>query len=186
MIEAVRTRRSVRKFTGRDVEDEFVLQLLESARLAPSGHNTQPWRFIVVRSPETKRALAKAARGQSWMEAAPVFIVCVADVRCRIQDEPGLEVNETSPQFALKQVIRDTAIAVEHVVLEAESLGLGTCWVAWYEQADVRPILGIPADKFVVAILPLGYPAETPGERPRKKLEEIVMFEKWEERSGKA
>ena len=184
MIEAVRTRRSVRKFTGRDVEDEVVLQLLESARLAPSGHNTQPWRFIVVRSPEAKRALAKAAHGQSWMEAAPVFIVCVADVRCRIQDEPGLEVNETSPQFALKQVIRDTAIAVEHAVLEAEALG--TCWVAWYEQADVRPILGIPADKFVVAILPLGYPAETPGERPRKKLDEIVMFEKWEGKAGKA
>ena len=94
--------------------------------------------------------------------------------------------NETSPHFALKQVIRDTAIAVEHVVLEAQNLGLGTCWVGWYEQADVRPILGIPADKFVVAILPLGYPAETPGERPRKKLDEIVMFEKWEERSGKA
>ncbi len=186
MIEAVRTRRSVRKFTGRNVEDEVVLQLLESARVAPSGHNTQPWRFIVVRSPEAKRALAKAAHGQSWMEAAPVFIVCVADVRCRIQDEPGLEVNETSPQFALKQVIRDTAIAVEHAVLEAESLGLGTCWVAWYEQKDVRPILGIPPDRFVVAILPLGYPAETPGERPRKKLDEIVMFEKWEEKPGKA
>ena len=186
MIEAIRTRRSVRKFTGKNVEDEIVLQLLESARVAPSGHNTQPWRFIVVRSPETKRTLAKAAHGQSWMEAAPVFIVCVADVRCRIQDEPGLEVNETSPHFALKQVIRDTAIAVEHVVLEAQNLGLGTCWVGWYEQADVRPILGIPADKFVVAILPLGYPAETPGERPRKKLDEIVMFEKGEERSGKA
>jgi len=186
MIEAVRTRRSVRKFTGRDVEDEVVLQLLESARLAPSGHNTQPWRFIVVRSPEAKRALAKAAHGQSWMEAAPVFIVCVADVRCRIQDEPGLEVNGTSPQFALRQVSRDAAIAVEHAVLDAEALGLDTCWVAWYGQADVRPILGIPADKFVVAILPLGYPAETPGERPRKKLDEIVMFEKWEGKAGKA
>jgi nitroreductase len=84
MIEAVRTRRSVRKFTARDVEQGVILQLLESARLAPSGHNTQPWRFIVVRSPEAKRALAKAAHGQSWMEAAPVFIVCVADIRCRI------------------------------------------------------------------------------------------------------
>ncbi len=185
MIEAVRTRRSLRKLTGRHVEAEVVLQLFESARLAPSGHNTQPWRFIVVRSPEAKRALAKAAHGQSWMEAAPVFIVCVADVRCRIQDEPGLEVNETSPQFALKQVIRDTAIAVEHAVLEAEALGLGPCWVAWYEQADVRPILGIPADKFVVAILPWGTLPRL-RERPRKKLDEIVMFEKWEGKAGKA
>lgn len=180
MLETMAKRRSVRKFTARDVEDEAILRLMESARLAPSGHNTQPWRFIVVRSGETKKALAKVSHGQTWMEKAPVFIVCVGDMRCRIKDDPDLTVNETSPHFELKQVIRDTAIAVEHVVLGAEAMGLATCWVAWFEQDDVRPILGIPADKFVVAILPLGYPAEAPSARPRKRLEEIVMYERWE------
>ena len=182
MLEVIRTRRSVRKYTDQEVDDKTILQLLESARIAPSGHNTQPWRFIVVRSPETKRALAEANHGQTWVGRAPVIIVCVADLSCRIKDEPGLSVDENSPQFSLKQVIRDTAIAVEHLVLEAENMGLGACWCAWFVQKDVRPLLGIPEDKYIVALLPLGYPAESPDERPRMKLEEMVMFEKWEDR----
>lgn len=178
MLECVVKRRSVRKFQDRDVEDEKILQMIESARLAPSGHNTQPWRFIVVRSPKTKEALAAASHRQAWMTAAPVLIVCVADVRCRI-DKGDLVVEEESPQFGVKQVIRDTAIAVEHLVLEAENLGLATCWVAWFDQADIRPILGIPADKFVVAVLPVGYGAESPAARPRKSVDEVLMFEAW-------
>ncbi len=182
MLEVIRTRRSVRKYTDQEVDDKTILQLLESARIAPSGHNTQPWRFIVVRSPETKKALAEANHGQSWVGRAPVIIVCVADLSCRIKDGSSPEVDENSPQFAVKQIIRDTSIAIEHLALEAENMGLGACWCAWFLQKDVRPILGIPADKFVVALLPLGYPAESPDARSRMKLEEIVMYEKWEEK----
>lgn len=184
MLEVIETRRSVRKYTDQEVSESTILQLLESARIAPSGHNTQPWRFIVVRSPETRKALAEANHGQTWVGRAPLIIVCVADLSCRIKDSPGLEVDEDSPQFALKQVIRDTAIAVEHLALQAEHMGLGACWCAWFRQKDIRPILGIPADKFVVALLPLGYPAESPDERPRMKLEDMVMYEKWGNRSS--
>lgn len=178
MLSPIKTRRSVRKYTDQPVGDELLLELLEAARLAPSGNNTQPWRFIIVRDPETKGALAKADHDQKWMEAAPVFIVAVADISCRIK-EPGLFLDEESSPFALKQIIRDTAIAVDHLTLEIENAGLATCWTAWFKQKDVRPLLAIPEDKFVVAILPVGYPGETPPARPRRPMEEIVMYERW-------
>lgn len=179
MINEIRTRRSIRKYTDRPVSEETVAQILESARLAPSGSNTQPWHFIVVRSEETRRKLAEVSHKQAWMVSAPVFIVCIADICARIGVGGAVSVDEKSPQFELKQAIRDTSIAVEHMVLEAESLGLSTCWVAWFEQKDVRPVLNIPPDKYVLNILTVGYRDEKPNARPRKKLDAIVHYEKW-------
>ncbi len=179
MINEIRTRRSIRKYTDQPVSDEAVMQLLESARLAPSGSNTQPWHFIVVRSDAMKKQLAKAAHNQKWMAEAPVHIVCVADVRCRIAENEPVSLDEESPLVETKQIIRDMSIAVEHIVLEAESLGLGTCWIAWFEQKDIRPVLNIPSDKYVLCILTVGYPGEKPAARPRRKLEDIVHYESW-------
>jgi nitroreductase len=179
MINEIRTRRSIRKYTEQPVGGEIVMQLLESARLAPSGSNTQPWHFIVVRSESMRQQLAKVAHSQKWMAEAPVHIVCVADVRCRISDSEPVSLDETSPLVETKQIIRDMSIAVEHIVLEAESLGLGTCWIAWFEQKDIRPVLNIPSDKYVLCILTVGYPGEKPAARPRKKLEDIVHYESW-------
>lgn len=179
MIHEIRTRRSVRKYMDRPVNEELVAQILESARLAPSGSNTQPWHFIVVRLEETRRKLAEVSHKQAWMADAPVFIVCIADIRARISGGEALYVDEKSPQFELKQAIRDTSIAVEHMVLEAESIGLSTCWIAWFEQKDIRPVLNIPDDKYVLNILTLGYPDEKPKARPRKKLDDFVHYEKW-------
>jgi nitroreductase len=162
------------------VEDEKILQLLESARLAPSGSNTQPWHLIVVKDALVRAKLAEASHKQKWMLSAPVFIVCVGDIRVRIENEEDeMILGEDSPQEELKQIIRDTAIAIEHMTLEAVDLGLGTCWVAWFHQDDIRPILNIPSDKYVVSILTVGYANETPNQRPRKKLEEIVHYERW-------
>lgn len=79
----------------------------------------------------------------------------------------------------MKQIIRDTSIAIEHIVLQAKSLGLGTCWVSWFRQVDIRPILNIPDDKYVVTILTLGYPNENPLVRPRKQIDEFLHFENW-------
>jgi len=179
MISEIRTRRSIRKYTGQPVSDEHVMQLLESARLAPSGSNTQPWHFIVVRSEAMRQQLAKIAHNQRWMADAPVHIVCVADVRCRISESEPVSLDETSPLVETKQIIRDMSISVEHIVLEAESLGLGTCWIAWFEQKDIRPVLNIPSDKYVLCILTVGYPDEKPAARPRRKLEDIVHYESW-------
>ncbi|ABS41638.1 nitroreductase family protein [Clostridium botulinum] len=179
MLEEMKSRRSIRKYMNKSVEDEKIIQLIESARLAPSGSNTQPWHFIVVKSDITRGRLAKVSHNQEWMMAAPVFIVCVADIRSRIKGDVELSLNENSPQQELKQIIRDTSIAVEHLVLSAENLGLGTCWVAWFTQEEIRPILNIPYDKYVVSIITIGYPNESSKARPRKKLQDIIHYEQW-------
>ena len=178
-IKQIKTRRSIRKYIDKPVEDEIILQLLESARLAPSGDNTQPWHFIVVKSELGRQKLAEVSNNQRWMLSAPVFIACVADIRSRIKGNVAISLDENSPQQELKQVIRDTSIAIEHIVLEANNLGLGTCWVAWFTQEDIRAVLNIPADKYVVSIITLGYGDESPKARPRKKLEELIHYENW-------
>ena len=179
MLKEIENRRSIRKYQDKPVSDAVLLQLLESARLAPSGSNTQPWRFIVVRSAENREKLTRAVHNQKWMLTAPVFIVCVADARSRIDPEQPAVLDENSPENELKLIIRDTAIAVEHIVLEAESLGLGTCWTAWFEQDEIRPLLNLPQDKYVCCVLTVGYPDEKPGPRPRKELSELVRYETW-------
>ncbi|MCL2842318.1 MAG: nitroreductase family protein [Oscillospiraceae bacterium] len=179
MIKEIRTRTSTRKYTDKPVANELVLVLIESARLAPSGSNTQPWNFIIVTSEETKAQIAKANNNQQWMTSAPVFIVCVADIRCRIKDDTEIIVDEHSSLPALKQIIRDSAIAMEHILLEAEHLGLSSCWTAWFTQDDIRPILGVPKDKYVVGILTIGY-ADKPGKSaPRRPLDSMIQYEKW-------
>ncbi len=178
-MKTIENRRSVRKYKNQSVEREKIEQMLESARLAPSGSNTQPWSFVIVESEETKARLAAADHNQKWMETAPVFIVCVADIRSRIGEEIEVKLDENSPLPELKQIIRDTSIAIEHILLEAETQGLSTCWTAWFSQADVRPILNIPEDKYVCGIITVGYGDEAPSQRPRKSMAEMVRYETW-------
>ncbi len=177
-MQSIEKRRSIRKYLPDDISDDMMLELLESARLAPSGNNTQPWHFIVVKERRKREEIAKVSHNQSWMLTAPVFLVCIADASVRIKDR-NYKAHENSPEVDLKKVIRDTAIAVEHIVLSASDKGLGTCWVAWLEQKDIRPVLNIPDDKYVVCILTIGYPAERPESRPRKKLEDFLHHEMW-------
>ena len=179
MVKEIATRTSTRKYNDKPVEDEKVLQLIESARLAPSGSNTQPWNFIIVRSQDTKDKIAKADGNQMWMKSAPVFIVCVADIRCRIKDKAEIWLDEESGQRELKQVIRDTAVAIEHILLEAENIGLCSCWTAYFAQDDIRPILEIPSDKYVVGIVTIGYSDEKGKGAPRRELESMIRYEKW-------
>jgi len=178
-MKEIESRRSVRKYQDRKVEKEKLEQILESARLAPSGSNTQPWTFIVVESVDTKEKLCAADNNQLWMMTAPLFIVCVADIRCRISEDKAIILNEHSPEPELKQIIRDTAIAIEHILLEAEHLDLATCWTAWFEQDDIRPVLNIPEDKYVCGVITLGYGDQSPKQRPRKTMEEMVRYERW-------
>lgn len=179
MIKEIMTRRSIRKYIDKPIEEDKILQLLESARLAPSGSNTQPTHFIIVKSDSVREKLTQVSHNQKWMFSAPVFIVCVADIRSRLKEDIDIRIDERSPQEEVKQIIRDASISIDHLVLEAESLGLGTCWVAWFTQEEIRPLLNIPSDKYVVSIITVGYADETPTARPRKSLEEIVHYENW-------
>ncbi len=179
VLDAITGRRSVRKYKVDPVSDEQVATLLESARLAPSGNNRQPWQFIVVRSAEKKALVVKACHNQHWMLNAPVFLVCVADPTPRLKGKPSFPIDDSSTESVVKKIIRDTSIAGEHIVLQAEAMGLSTCWVAYFSQEDLRPVLNVPSDKYVLAVIPIGYGDAQPDAMPRKALSEMVHYESW-------
>ena len=178
-MKEIETRRSIRKYKNIEIDRNIIEKLIESARLAPSGHNTQPWHFIIVTDGGIKESIVKVANNQTWMLTAPLFIVCLADIRARIASKDEMYIDEETSSFELKRVIRDAAIATEHILLEATNFGLGTCWVGFFAQKDIRPILGIPSDKFVIGVVTVGYPDEDPKKRPRKSSNEIVRYDRW-------
>jgi len=178
LLESIEHRRSIRKYENSDIQDNIIIELIESARLAPSGSNSQPWHFVIVKDAKKKEEIVENANNQKWMLTAPVFIICVADVSGIIKDKK-IEISEDSPEIEVKDIIRDTTIAAQNIVIQASHIGLGTCYVSWYKQKDIRPILNIPSDKFVVCILTVGYANEKPNQRPRKSKEQIIHYELW-------
>jgi len=166
LMQAIRARRSIRNFLDKSVEEELLLAVLEAGRLAPSARNMQDWRFIVVRDAATRQKLAGAARDQQFVGQAPVVIAA-----CGTSD---LVMTCGQPAYAI-----DVAVALDHMTLAAASLGLGTCWIGAFYEDMVKEILGVPQEIRVVALLPLGYPAEEPGPRPRKSLDEVLAWEHW-------
>jgi len=179
MIKAIASRKSTRKYNNTPVESNKILSLIESARMAPSGSNTQPWHFIIVTNNEIKDQIVKVNNNQQWMNTAPVFIVCVADIRCRIKEDKDIYLDENCDLPELKQIIRDTAIAIEHILLEAENIGLSSCWTAWFSQTEMRPIMNIPNDKYVVGVITIGYSDNSGKPASKKSLESIIRYEKW-------
>jgi nitroreductase len=167
VFEAIRNRRSIRRYTGEPVEPGLLEKVLEAARLAPSANNRQEWRFVVVTDPLTRQKLSIAADGQAFVAEAPVVIVC-----CAVGAERVMRCGH--PAYAL-----DLGIAVEHMALAAAALGLGTCWIGAFDPGRVREMLGIPESVAVVEMLTLGAPAESPAARPRKPLDEVACRGKW-------
>ncbi|AEV28104.1 nitroreductase [Sphaerochaeta pleomorpha str. Grapes] len=174
-MKVIQDRRSIRKYTGQEIDEKTLAHLLESAQLAPSGSNSQPWHFLVITNKEMREKVAKVSHDQKWMLNAPLFIVCIAE----IDADQECYLDEDSPDIDLKRGIRDTSIAAEHIVLEATARGLGTCWVAWFTQKEIRSVLDLPSYTYVVGILTVGYPDENPMPRNRKTLQEIVHYETW-------
>jgi len=196
--EAIEKRRSIRKFKPDPVPDEFIKALLDAARLAPSGCNAQPWRFKLIKDTATKLKLAEAAHRQPFIAKAPVVLVCCADIRgyiegtiSSIQDlgRTGsvedrvvtLILERTEKMKTLKteeiapRVAFNVAIAVEHIVLRALDFGLGTCWVRLIDEQMVRDMFGWDNNLHVVALLPIGFPAESPPPRRRLNMDDIIL-----------
>jgi len=169
VLEAIKGRRSIRAFKSQDVPAEIVEKLIEAARWAPSAGNIQPWEFIIVRKPEIKRKLAEAALNQTFIEEAPVVIVVCANE------------NRSSQGYGMRgktlYCLQDTAAAIQNIHLAAYSLGLGTCWVGAFKEEEARQVLKIPQGIRPVAIIPLGYPAESPQPRSRRPINQIVHYE---------
>lgn len=166
VMDAIRERRSVRRFEPRPVPEATIGRLIESAVLAPSGGNQQPWHFFVVYNEARRRQLAEAALGQDFVARAPVTIVVCA--------EPGRSADRYGQRGASLYCIQDTAAAVQNIMLAATAFGLGTCWVGAFEEDAARAVLDLPDRLRPVAMIPVGYPAEHPSFRPRRPLDEVV------------
>jgi nitroreductase len=163
VFEAIRTRRSIRKYRPELVPEEKLEMILEAARLAPSAGNRQPWRFVVVQNVDRKKALAEVANNQAFLKDAAAIIVAVGD-----------------PEASARWYEKDTMIALEHMVLAATALGYGTCWIGAFDEDAAKRLLRIPARMKVVAILPIGASSEKPAPKPRKELSEIFFKEEWQ------
>lgn len=196
--EAIEKRRSIRSFKNDPVPAEHVIELIESARLAPSGCNAQPWRFKIVTDPQIRERLAEAGHNQKFIREAPVVLVCCADIKgycsgtvsgiqdlgkndtvekrivdmltSSVEGAGTTEMEDFKPKIAL-----NIAIAIEHIVLRALDYGLGTCWVRLFEEEKVKEIFKWNDNVYVVALIPLGYPNENPDPRKRMPLKDILI-----------
>ena len=167
-------RRSIRKYLDKLVERKKLEALIEAARLAPSACNAQPWRFVIVSEPETRAKLLNEGLGgvmvpNTWARSAPAVIVACSDldffthsVAEKIQ---GVEYH-----------LIDTGIALEHIALKAVELGLGTCYIGWFNAKPIQKLLKLPSSWKVECLLTVGYPQEIPEPTKRKTTAEISRF----------
>ncbi len=170
-------RRSIRRYQNKPVEREKILACLEAARLAPSADNVQPWRFLVIDDPELKEKFAKEIFSgiysvSKFAARAPVLIVILARLDI-IANRIGKQIQN------IHFYLIDTGIAGEHIVLQAEELGLGTCWIGWFNSRKARKVLNIPRKYKIVSLISMGYYGQKPSrQQKRKTLEDIAWFNK--------
>jgi len=171
VFEAIKNRRSVRRYLSDPISDADLKRILDAARWAPSAGNRQPWEFVVVKDLERKRAIAKAALNQMFIAEAPVVLVVGANIE--------RSASRYGSRGATLYCIQDTAAAIMNLMLAAHALGYGTCWIGAFDERKVAEIIGFPEHIRPVAIIPIGRPAERPSPPPRFALEEIVHIEKY-------
>ncbi len=165
--EVIEKRESVRDYDPtRPVPKEVLERILNAGRLAPSAINNQPWRFLVVSSPEMLEKV-RPCYHRSWFKEAPHILVVVGDYNAAWVRRDGYNSLET-----------DLAIAMDHLILAATNEGVATCWIAAFDPACLREVLGLKKSEQIFAITPLGYPKAgyRSKEKKRKPLEEIVEF----------
>ena len=165
--ELVQKRYSVRAYRPVPVEEDRLHQVLEVARLAPSASNRQPFKIIVIHTAGRETELRRIY-DKSWFVQAPLIIAACGIPAQNWIRRDGKNYNDV-----------DGTIAMDHLILAAASLGLGTCWVAAFDPAAAREVLRLPAGVEPIAFTPLGYPADTPRPKERKALSELVRYEHW-------
>ncbi len=167
VFEAIATRYSVRGYKPDPVADELLAKVLAAARQAPTAANRQPFRIVVIHTQGRQEELARVY-ARLWFGRAPLVLAFVAvpgEAWRRMDDKPYDEV--------------DATIAMDHLVLAATALGLGTCWVAAFDPVAAREVLGLPDDVEPIAFTPLGYPDKPRASTDRRPLEELVHYERW-------
>jgi len=169
VFEAIKKRKSVRRYKNKEVEQEKLMKILKAARLAPSAANKQEWRFVIVRDKEKRKKLSEAARGQKFVAEAPIVIACCAET----------DFHEMTCGQLCYPI--DVAIAIDHITLAAVEEDLGTCWIGAFYEDKAKNILNIPDRIRIVELLTLGYPVDDSiKEKSRLPMETIVKWEKWE------
>ena len=173
VFECIKSRQSTRMYERKDVPNELIGQIIKAGTLAPSAGNMQPWEFVVVKDKKTKKELASAALRQEHVENAPVVIVV-----CMDPERSAYRYGERGRNL---YCIQDTAAAIENMLLTANALGIGACWVGAFEEERVRTILGIPKRLRPVALLTMGFPVpyEKPTKTSRIPFENITWVEKY-------
>lgn len=172
-LELVKSRQSDRKFDKtRTVEKEKLVRILEAARLAPSACNAQPWKFVVVTDPDKTAAIGKACASffmNGFAKDAPVHVLVVEE-SANITSMLGARIKDK--YFPLI----DIGIAASHISLAAESVGLGSCILGWFDEKRLKSIAGIPAGKRLLLDIVIGYPAGTKREKSRKDFDKVVCW----------
>jgi len=192
--EAIKKRRSIRKYKDKQVPRSAIRKLIEAARLAPSGCNVQPWKFMIVTNESVKEKLKMGkAFNQNFVYTAPVIIICCGD-QSEYNGKTGAEYQimegslprneKTRKQWFnfLKQkrdfrTVRDITIAASFMILRAEELGLSTCFVALIREGIIKDVLKIPKRMLIPYVITVGYAAEYPSRRPRKQINQIIRLQ---------
>ncbi|HLM90886.1 MAG TPA: nitroreductase family protein [Thermoplasmata archaeon] len=174
VLEAIRTFRPCTEFASRPVAPETLKKILGAARLAPSQHNMQPWRFVVVQDDETKRLLAQASNRGRLIAEAPVVIVAFA-----VEEDIPVTIGGYISAYPL-----DVAVALSHLQLAATAEGLGTTWIIEFNDEKIRSVLHVPEGIHPLGMLPVGYPAQPNGKAPgpaegRKSPDEIIAYDEY-------
>jgi nitroreductase len=174
IIESILKRRSIRKYEDRPVEREKLLACVEAARLAPSACNGQPWKYIVVDDADVKHKLAKEAFSGVYVvtsfAAKAGAIVAITSEPAILPSMIGDNVRDT------KFYLADLGISMAHFCLQAQALGLGTCMLGWFNHEKAAKVLNVPKKKKIEFLISIGYPAQSPDPRSRKKIEKMSSF----------
>ena len=165
---AILERKSIRKYKKDVPSHDEIMEVLDAARLAPSGTNAQPCRYKIIKDDKTKKKLKEdGIAKQGFVYDAPVLIVCCAD--------PSVYKKTALDSDNEVRAIRDLSIASSFLVLRAAELGLGTCYIGWIEKEKIKQTLGIPNNFVVPFIITLGYPDEIKEATLKKPLDEIIF-----------
>lgn len=196
-VDVIRKRRSIRKFKPDPVSDAQIQELLEAARLAPSGLNLQPWRFVVVKSEDVRKKIEECITSKNAYNAPLMFVCCMdltafSSLGTRLEElqktgafSNTVYQNYTPDDFLDNKNVNEiwikmnlavnVAISIEHILLKTTDSGLGCCWLGSFDQKRVKELTGIGENYEVLALLAIGYPDQQPPQRPRLSCDEIVL-----------
>jgi nitroreductase len=165
--ELIRNRYSVRAYKADPVEDEKLREVLEAARIAPTAANRQPFQIVVIRTAGRQGELQRIYH-RAWF-VQPPLVLCM----CAIPDEGWVRMDGKGYTDV------DAAIAMDHLILAATDQGLGTCWIAAFDPAAAREVLGLPDGVEPIAFTPLGYAADQPRPKERKSTADLARYDRW-------